>query len=143
MVLILIKLIRKIIIRLVAINNALDSCRAYTAEGIVEALLNEGADPNEPDNKGDYPLNVAVNVRYECSDLLRDHNLKIFSRRQLSIVIALLNQGADPNKPDNKGNYPLNIALSRGLDDVVMVLLKSGTSPHTEISHIDEEYYSN
>jgi ankyrin repeat protein len=57
---------------------------------IVEALLKCGANPNEPDDEGNYSLHVAV------------------AGGHTNIVKVLLANGAYPNKADKENNYPLS-----------------------------------
>ena len=48
------------------------------------------------------------------------------------IVDALLQNGADPNIPDNLGKSPLSIAVHSGIPSIVELLLKSGANPNYE-----------
>ena len=48
-------------------------------------------------------------------------------RGQTNAVKQLLLGGADPERADNTGNTPLQHAKQRGNDDVVQVLLETGT----------------
>ena len=48
------------------------------------------------------------------------------------IVDALLQNGADPNIPDNLGKSPLSIAVHSRIPSIVELLLKSGANPNYE-----------
>jgi len=79
-------------------------CAAPDRLLVVQALLEEGADPNAADNDGNTPL---VIVGY------------------VDVIDALLDAGADPARDGRGGNTPLHIPCHYGqLDAVVQVLIQ-------------------
>ncbi len=114
---------------------------------IVNALLQNGADPNIPDNLGNSPLNIAVysgipsivdlllqkGANPNIPDNLGKRPLNIAVHSGIpSIVDLLLQKGADPNIPDNLGKRPLNIAVHSGIPSIVDLLLQKGADPNYE-----------
>ncbi len=62
---------------------------------IASYLLEQGADPNAPDDKGDTPMHTAVTYQ------------------NTEGVLLLLAQTACPNRPNKKGQTPTMLAMSR------------------------------
>ncbi|MDF3047827.1 MAG: serine/threonine-protein phosphatase 6 regulatory ankyrin repeat subunit B-like [Candidatus Midichloriaceae bacterium] len=79
--------------------------------GIAELLLNEGANPNVQNKKGETPLHIVVGEEEE--------NIKF-----------LLEKNADPNLKDKKGNVPLHYAVDAKSNEHVELLLKYGANPN-------------
>lgn len=77
-------------------------------------LIRRGADPDQPDDRGQSPLHRAVSLGH------------------LETVRRLLSRGAQVNRPDGAGRTPLDLALKlagpRGRDaaDIVQTLVQSG-----------------
>ncbi|NNF28649.1 MAG: hypothetical protein HKN73_15605 [Gemmatimonadetes bacterium] len=80
----------------------------------VIALLQEGADPNQPDASGD----VAVG-----------RHLQRFGD-PLGMAHVLLDAGADPNRANASGTTPLMFASQWAPPDVVQLLLDRGADPN-------------
>jgi ankyrin repeat protein len=71
---------------------------------IAEVLLQLGADPNGcPPETGWTPLHEAVRRSYD-------------EDRDMHLIRALLDHGADPNRPDTNGETPLDLAWGRAAD---------------------------
>ncbi|PIE04758.1 MAG: hypothetical protein CSA76_02485 [Spirochaetales bacterium] len=86
-------------------------------EGVVEYLLEKGADPLEKDNPGNTPLHVAVRKGYQ------------------SIAGMLLKNGAEINIPDYNGNTPLHESLTAaGQSRLTAMLLEKGADPNMKNS---------
>ena len=86
----------------------------HTDERAVTALLQAGADTNQPDPElgGFRPLHLAVDV--ECEDSCRrydngDHE----ARPQATITRLLLDAGADPDLLDGNGRTVRTMAIER------------------------------
>ena len=79
---------------------------------VVKLLIQNGADPNETDNKGNCPLNLAIQLEHTA------------------MVKLLLKNGANPNSlnPDAYGQHPLHRVCMKGQVDVVEMLLKHGAN---------------
>lgn len=75
---------------------------------LIELLLQNGADPNQPDINGNYPLSIAI----------RKHNSQIIKQ--------ILMAGADPMLPDEGGISPLSEAVKMRNPEIVDILLRFG-----------------
>jgi hypothetical protein len=79
---------------------------------IVQLLLENGADPNIPNNLNETSLSYAVENRsYELAQLL-------------------LSYGADPNLQRNDGDIPLHVAVNNQDFDIVKLLLDYKSDPN-------------
>ena len=78
-------------------------------KGVVQLLLDKGADPNKADRAGSTPLHKAA--------YYWDHK---------DVVRLLLGRGADPNKEDGDGVTPIKVAAEFGRKDVVALLKRQG-----------------
>jgi hypothetical protein len=79
----------------------------------VRQLLAQGADPNAPDGGNGWPpLMLAIH------------------RHHLAAVAALLDGGADVNRPAANGDTPLMMAAGYGYPDFVKLLLSRGADPN-------------
>mmetsp|Transcript_41579 Transcript_41579/g.36950 ORF Transcript_41579/g.36950 Transcript_41579/m.36950 type:complete len:306 (+) Transcript_41579:3536-4453(+) len=94
---------------------------------VLEALLKAGADPNIPNNKEQYPIISAIQLRkLFCLEILAKYkaNLNVVNyegdsplvicvkRKQLKNTEILLKSGADPNFKDQMDRTPLHFALN-------------------------------
>lgn len=94
-------------------TSLLEAVRRTDSLGFVMPLLNAGADPNIPDNKGEIPLNRAV------------------KNGDIETVRVLLSAGADSSRWDNEGQPAACIAASAGATAILQTILKSsGLKPH-------------
>ena len=98
--------------------NAVISDKFTLALPCVNTLLDEGADPNIPDNKGNTALHYAV---------LNGH---------VNMVDDLLAHGANPNTVSKEGETPLHLAIEKS--NMVDDLLAHGASPDTPGDNLDE-----
>ena len=112
----------------------------------VAHLLDQGADIDEPDNKGRTALiyaasrghlsivtmllNHGANIHAEGQYQLSPLNAAI-KRNHIDIVKLLLDAGADVHLSDLKGVKPLQIAVELGHIDIVKLLLEKGANPNT------------
>lgn len=117
----------------------------------IDKLLSNGADPDACDNEGDQPLMYAVNYAWRAKGTFLEpiYHLAIATKdinnigtekdsdtalgwavkyggNSASVVTVLLEQGANPNKKNNKGQTPLMIAASSDRVDLVKLLLIYG-----------------
>ncbi len=82
---------------------------------IAKLLLDYGADPNEPDQKGNLPLNLILKFSYSNFDKWKN------------LLDALLNlQNLDVNKKDIDGLAPLFFAADYGPSETVQKLIELG-----------------
>ncbi len=79
------------------------------------ALLQEGHDPNEVDDRGQTALNCA---------------LRRFQERGYLYVSELLNYGADPDAKDRTGATELHHAAMTGWPAIASLLLRNGADVH-------------
>jgi uncharacterized protein len=83
-------------------------------EQAVAALLAGGADPNEPDPDayGMRPLLRAVHV--ECEDSCRQYDRGDYDAApRATLTRMLLDAGADPDLPDDRGQTACDVARER------------------------------
>ena len=114
----------------------------------VRELLASGADPNQydpfdDDSLLDPPLMVAVFARQpEVVRVLAEAGASLTPRGpydplvlaagwgHLELIEALLESGADVNRPDRMGATPLYEAVHKKHPEAIAVLLKAGADPH-------------
>jgi ankyrin repeat protein len=88
-----------------------DRAAANDHEGVVEALIGGGADPNSQTRSGSPLMSVISNYR-------NTHNI--------AAIQALLRSGADIGFQNNSGETPLAVAVQQGRSDLVKLLLDKG-----------------
>lgn len=117
-------------------------------EPIVHLLIDNGANPKLPDRSGNTPLHIAASgghmsmfdngadpsLQSGAGLHLRSesrHTALSFAARggHESVVHLLLNNGADPNRPNRSGETALFFASSGGYEPVVQLLLDKGADP--------------
>lgn len=128
----------------------------YHSFGPVYALLANGADVNLKNQNGETPLAVAaargwphaatelakrgawINPEAPDHDEVLDHNTgasrlicAILQGRDSDLVQQMLDGGANPNKPDRHGLYPLAAAHALRWDSVAQMLTAAGAKPET------------
>lgn len=114
---------------LTAVHQAALKANAF----VLEILLEAGGDPDAASSDGDTPLHFAAGFEYErfsqqairvlldygaAPDLLNNAGqspMHLVARRHRSELSTahLLGAGADPNRPDGRGDTPLHYAVSR------------------------------
>lgn len=98
----------------------------------VQALLNQGADPNIKKYKlivrPFSPIkkeNILINLGVEPLQVAAE-------RGDAEIVEMLLNKGANPNTVSNDGNTPLHMAVVRKHPEITKILIDKGASLDTQ-----------
>jgi ankyrin repeat protein len=108
------------------------------SETNVAQLLQLGADPNAADHAGWTPLHeAALEGHVDTVKLLLDHNAEInikgganmdtplhdaVENNHCDVVELLLERGADPFARNAKGAEPMDVAVEKKHDDIVLVL---------------------
>ncbi|WP_435259371.1 ankyrin repeat domain-containing protein [Thioclava sp. FR2] len=137
----------------------MESCEEWL--GRMTALLEAGADPNIPDDRGETLLGWSVLLAHEAAidillDFDADPNLSDGEalhmavgasffvlerldtaeryRLSLSIVRKLLAHGADPNMQNEDGETPLHEAVRHAPIEVIDALLTAGGDPSIQDS---------
>ncbi|TDG95738.1 ankyrin repeat domain-containing protein [Cardinium endosymbiont of Culicoides punctatus] len=78
---------------------------------LIQALLEQGADPNAKDRKKRLPLHLAVLTE------------------QKDCVEVLLRHKADANQKDVDGDTPLAVAIKKNLQEIALLLVEQGADP--------------
>ena len=86
-----------------------------SSESLLEWLLDNGARPTHPDDRGNTPLHKAAIYDMDGRGALKT---------------MLRTPGANPNVPDNLGETPLHLAASFAASGAIRELLKKGADPH-------------
>ncbi|AKI78847.1 putative ankyrin repeat protein [Acanthamoeba polyphaga mimivirus] len=90
----------------------------------VKLLLENGADPNIPNNKGETALGLVVSY-------LMTNYLEIAQKTNcLKIAQLLIEYGANVNFQNNYGDYILNHSLQDKNFDIIKILLDNNTNPN-------------
>lgn len=77
---------------------------------ILQALLDAGANPNQPNSRSDYPLHAAI------------------AANQIQIVSQLLRAGADYDQPNDVGERPIFLTILHQNIDILFDLLSNGVN---------------
>ncbi|KAK9498035.1 hypothetical protein O3M35_003920 [Rhynocoris fuscipes] len=88
----------------------------------LEYLLLHGGEANIGDVHGGCPLHYAAQMCGPASDMPADRRLGMASLR------ILLDNGADPNRPDSHGRSPILWAASAGSSEAILVLVNTGAN---------------
>ena len=83
----------------------------------VHALLKYGADINQSNCRGQYPLGIAISMRQDTI------------QQNLNQIEMLLSMGADVNRFQAKGPSPLALAIQKKSKKIVELLLNHGADP--------------
>ena len=117
-------------------STPLHYAAGYNRVGVVEFLLNNGADVHAKDKGGLVPLHNACSYgHYEVTELLVKHGATVnvsdlwkftplheaAAKGKYEIVKLLLKHGADPSKKNRDGHTPLDL-VKEGDQDVVDLL---------------------
>ena len=84
---------------------------------IVNALLEGGANPNQPNKNGSTPLSAAT------------------GKSSAEILKILLDSGANVDATDKLGRSALIWAASEGKSNIAMILLEAGANPNAAMDH--------
>lgn len=116
--------------------------------GIVDFLLNQGADPYLGDRENSQPIHLAsISGSIECMDLLLDKGVDInlqddfgmtpllfaLSRRQADMAGYIIERGADIDLRANVGWAPIHLAIVTRSDAVVKQLLEQGAEVNVSL----------
>ncbi|KAJ4988027.1 hypothetical protein SVAN01_06439 [Stagonosporopsis vannaccii] len=120
--------------------------------GVVETLLNYGAEPSAVDKKGWTPLTIAAHKGHcKVVELLIDNGVAVDEQGgnydtalgaaawagENEMIELLLTRGADINKPVQKIGCVLGAALWENKDGTADLLLGKGADIHTEGGHFN------
>ena len=98
-------------------------------EDVVRVLLNAGANPNLCNNKGETALMYHIyHPNYMGGGFTDKHEQFVTwsgSQQNIPVIKALIEKGADVNKPDADGTTPLQ-AVSEGEKEVRALLINAG-----------------
>ena len=100
------------------------------SEEVVRALLEAGANPNLRNNKGETALMYHLHHPDSIGGANTDNDGNIIatwsgSQQNTPVIKALIEKGADVNKPDSEGETPLQ-AVSEGEKEVRALLISAG-----------------
>jgi ankyrin repeat protein len=126
----------------------IDAIKASSVTGVFE-LVNTGANVNEPDSDGTYPIHFAVRENSN-SDILRIlldkkalvdvkdnlNNTSLYTaikKRKIQFVKLLIQKNADLNLVSG-GELPLNLSLKTSQDQMARILIKNNCN----VNAIDE-----
>jgi ankyrin repeat protein len=136
-----------------------DNDASERISGIIDLLLDAGADINQQNKRGETPLLYSLyyvadnggdvlkkllekgadpNIQDKSGDtLLYDlvrHTSEDWTLRDTyyNIVLLLLEYGADPNIQNNLENTPLHLAIENNDYNMVLVLLEHGADPNIQ-----------
>jgi ankyrin repeat protein len=120
-------------------------------EAVVLFLLDQGADLNATDNRGNSIFLLAVDNNCEAMAVLLAKRGANFLRANLSkltplhaaarngntpMTYFLLENGAPPNAQESHSRYtPLHFAAARGHEQIVKLLLKYGADPSLRLDY--------
>jgi ankyrin repeat protein len=118
-------------------HSPLFNAVAADSKVLVEMLLNREAQVNIKNNAGWTPLHVAIRAskpdstishRYDIVELLVKHGADVNARNQRGSSVDSRHDSHVGKRigPPNKGETPLEIALSNGYGDIVDLLKKHG-----------------
>lgn len=95
-------------------------CQAVNSDmaGYAADALKRGANPNAVDENEQVPVLFLAHARQ-------------FSGERSEMIELLLNNGADPQARDNKGNTVMHLAAQVGADGAVVQMLEAGVDPLT------------
>ena len=99
------------------------------SEDVIRVLLNAGANPNLCNNKGETALLFHIHhpdyTGGGSTDEQGHFMTWIGSQQNIPVIKALIEKGADVNKPDTEGETPLQ-AVSEGEKEVRTLLINAG-----------------
>ena len=93
--------------------------------GLREEMAARGVTADVADPSGRTLLMYAVHFAARCRGTLR--------RRTVAGVICLLQNGADPNRTDDRGETALTLAITYRQKDIAILLLEHGAKPQSAI----------
>ena len=114
----------------------------------LRSLYQRGADPNEPDHSGTYPIHqvylnndtslfpifidefkVNLNAKNDKGNTVLAMIIKDPEPNE-NLIKYLLSSGADPNIPNCQGRTPLHIAAFNCFHNIIKILLQFGADPN-------------
>ena len=132
-------------IRQIYLQEALVGVARYGERNVIESLINQGADPNKANSIGEYSLPAAAEKNKEENAvvlLMAGAQPMLVGSRQTPLLTsmvkwghfrlgeALKNYDINVDGEDEKGRWPLRLAVERGDTKMVDVLLKLGADPN-------------
>jgi len=108
-------------------NSLLHSAAVAHSAEMIALLINEGADPNKTSSFGMTPLHEATMHGYSTITTSTPGGMEAEEHiYRLEAIVALLENGADVNKPDYHGWTPLHYAVVQSPPAVIEALLAAG-----------------
>jgi ankyrin repeat protein len=102
-------------------------------EEIASLLLEHGADPNIYDDDGYTPLRKALEKRRQVNNRVKERLMNRAKETLITSATLLLDNGADPNIPDKKGQTVLLVAANTSYansTEFVSLLLSKNADPN-------------
>jgi ankyrin repeat protein len=117
---------------------------SYNHFNILERLLVLGVDPNNVDEHGQSPLNLAIACNEENSieRVIRENfaNVAIHNIYNTGeMVELLLRSGADPNRPNEEGRVPIHLVAQSGGLYSLQFLSMNGVGIRANLRILDDQ----
>lgn len=86
-------------------------------------MLEVDSDLNKTNSKGHFPLELAIQAGQDPNSYIFENNKTNVSK---DLIKKMLDKGANPNLTPSGKNSPLILAILKGLDSIVDLLLEYG-----------------
>lgn len=86
-------------------------------------MLEVDSDLNKANAEGDFPLELAIQAGQDINSSIFENNKTNVPK---DLIKKMLEKGANPNLTPSGKNSPLILAILKGLDSIVDLLLESG-----------------